>query len=299
MQDPDKHWQVNNTLGECPIWDPRSQRLLWVDIQQSKFWSLDPETDAPLSYELPQRMGSFGLMSEQGTYIGAVEDGFAIFTPAQGRFDPIAPILKPHEHLRMNDGRVDRAGHFWAGSMEEIPPEPRQPKGKFMRLSPGADGKPEISDYFENTKIPNSLCWSADGKTLYFADSTKGCIMKTGYDAATGAVGSPQIFAGPYTTGAPDGSCIDAQDHLWNAVWGAGKIIRYRPDGTDALTLNLPVSQPTCVCIGGKNLDQLFVTTATDGLDTEALEAQPLAGTILRYDLGIKGRKENIYGMCQ
>lgn len=120
--------------------------------------------------------------------------------------------------------------------------------------------------------------------------------MKTDYDAVTGAVGTPQTFAGPYAQGAPDGSCIDAQDHLWNAVRGAGKIIRYRPDGTVALTLNLPVSQPTYICFGGKDLDQLYVTTATDGLDAQALSTQPLAGAVLRYDLGIKGRKEDIFG---
>ena len=250
------------------------------------FWQWQPGS-TPESFALPQRLGSFALTETPGIYIGAFEDGFADFAPATGAFELRAPVTAGHRHLRFNDGRVDRSGTFWAGSMAEARGEPR---GSLWRFA-GGDRATAVLNAVE---IPNSLCWSCDGTQMYFADSPRQTIWRYAFDAERGPVGPPEIFA--TTTGDcyPDGSCIDVEDHLWNAQWGAGEVVRYRPDGSIERRLSLPVSQPTCPAFGGPDLDLLFVTTARSGLSPGQLATQPLAGAMFVFETGITGLPEVI-----
>ena len=116
---------VKNILGEGILWDARTQSAVWTDIQSSTFWQWQPGSD-PASSALPQRLGSFALTTTPGTYLGGFEQGFAHFTPSTGAFELLAPVTADHSHLRLNDGRVDRNGIFWAGSMAETTGTPLQ-----------------------------------------------------------------------------------------------------------------------------------------------------------------------------
>jgi L-arabinonolactonase len=275
---------VKNLLGEGVLWDGRIQSAIWTDIESSKLWLWQPGCD-PESFSLPQRLGSVALTETPGSYLGAFEQGFARFTPATGAFEMCAAVTADHQHLRMNDGRVDRTGTFWAGSMAE---KDGKPLGSLWRY----DGAGKVTPFFGDVRIPNSLCWNRDGTRMYFADSPRNMIWRYAFDPVLGPVGAPDVFATTLSGVHPDGSCIDAEDHLWNAQWGAGEIVRYRPDGSVERRLKLPVSQPSCVAFGGAHLDQLFVTTARVDLCPEQLDSEPLAGALLVYDVGVKGLPE-------
>jgi L-arabinonolactonase len=277
---------VENILGEGILWDARTQTAVWTDIQSSRFWQWQPGS-SPESFALPQRLGSIALTDNPGTHLGAFEQGFARFTPSTGAFAMLAPVSADHPHLRLNDGRVDRSGTFWAGSMAEAR---GTPLGSLWRFDGGARATP----FFGDIKIPNSLCWSRDGTKMYFADSPRQTIWRYAFDAARGPVGQPAVFA--TTTGEryPDGSCIDSEDHLWNAQWGSGEVVRYRPDGSIDRRIELPVSQPSCPAFGGPDLNLLMVTTARDGLTPETLAEQPLAGSLFVYQTDVTGLPEPI-----
>jgi len=279
---------VCNQLGEGILWDVRTQSAVWTDIESSLLWQWQPDGD-PQSFALPQRLGSLALTAIPGTYIGAFEAGFARFTPATAAFELLAPVTADHPHLRMNDGRVDRSGMFWAGSMAE---RAGNPLGRLWRYDGAAQATPFLGDIL----IPNSLCWSRDGTHMYFADSPRSTILRYAFDAEHGPHGEPEIFARTPHGIHPDGSCIDAEDHLWNAQWGGGEIVRYRPDGSVERRLPLPVSQPSCVAFGGADLDLLLVTTARVDLAPEHLAEQPLAGALLVYQTDVKGLAEVCYG---
>jgi L-arabinonolactonase len=142
----------------------------------------------------------------------------------------------------------------------------------------------------------NSLCWSGDGRTLYFADMPSRRIDAFGYDVGSGALSNKRLFASVAAEpGLADGSIVDAEDCLWNAQWGGGKIMRYTPDGAIDREVRLPVSNPTCLAFGGPNLDILFVTTAWFGLNDTERAAQPHAGSIFAFRPGVRGRPENRY----
>jgi L-arabinonolactonase len=278
--------EVANILGEGVVWDARENVALWIDIQGKRFWRWTPGCE-PASFTLPERPGSFALTATPGSYLGAFESGFASFTPATGAFELHAPVTRPHEHLRMNDGRVDRTGTFWAGSMAE---RSGTPKGSLWRY----DGAGQTTPFLGDIRIPNSLCWSLDGCHMYFADSPRQTIWRYTFDADRGPVGEPVIFATTSGHAYPDGSCIDAEGYLWNAQWGSSAVVRYRPDGSVERRIELPVSQPSCVAFGGANMTQLLVTTARQDLTPEQLAREPLAGALFVIDTDVAGVAEQI-----
>jgi L-arabinonolactonase len=278
--------EVKNELGEGVLWDARIQMAVWTDIQSAYFWQWQPGSE-PKSFALPQRLGSIALTDTPGTYLGAFEDGFARFTPATGAFDMLAPVTTDHAHLRLNDGRVDHSGTFWAGSMAEAK---GHPLGNLWRYDGGGRATPFLGDI----KIPNSLCWNCDGTQMYFADSPCQTIWRYAFDPWLGPVGEPKIFVTTTGDRYPDGSCVDSEDHLWNAQWGSGEVVRYRPDGSIERRIALPVTQPSCVAFGGPDLNLLLVTTARDGLSVDKLTRQPLAGALFVYQTDVTGLHETI-----
>jgi L-arabinonolactonase len=272
---------VGNTLGEGVLWDPIGERVWWTDIQERRLFRYDPLNRALQTFELPERLGSFGFVAGSAKIVAAFESGFAIYHPESGQLDWLSRPDHGAKNVRFNDGRVDRQGRFWAGSMVEGQGEPT---GKLYCLQ-GATPQVRLS----NVAISNSICFSPDGRYLYFADSPRREIARYDIDANTGGISNRIVFARTPAGAFPDGSNVDAQGYVWNAHWGAGRVVRYALDGSIDMQIEVPATQPTCVAFGGKNLDLLYVTSAREGLSAEALAPQPQAGDVFVYQLGIKG----------
>jgi len=272
---------VGNTLGEGISWDPVGERVWWTDIQERKLFRYDPLTRARECFELPERLGSFGFIEGSDKIVAAFESGFAFYHPESSGLDWVARPAHEAPNMRFNDGRVDRQGRFWAGSMVETEGEP---KGKLYCLQ-GA----KLKVCLTAIAISNSICFSPDGRHMYFADTPQRTILRYDIDAANGAIGNRQIFARTPQGAFPDGSNIDAEGHLWNAHWGAGRVVRYAPDGSVSGQVDIPTVQPTCIAFGGKNLDQLFVSSARQHLSEEALAKQPHAGDVFVYQVDAEG----------
>jgi sugar lactone lactonase YvrE len=144
-------------------------------------------------------------------------------------------------------------------------------------------------------RITNSLCWSEDSGKQYLADSPAHAIDVCDFDPATGTPRNRRPFALTTAPVEPDGSCVDAEDHLWNAQWRGGKVVRYRPDGGVALEVPLPITQPTCVCFGGPGLNWLAISTASVELSESERACQPLAGALFIFETPYKGLPESRY----
>lgn len=272
-------------VGEGPVWDDRAQVLWWVDIKAPLLHRHDPATGENRSWPMPSRLGTVQLR-ESGGLIGAFKHGFGFIDPATGA---VTPIVHPEAHVpgnRFNDGGIDAAGRFWAGTMDDD--EERAPTGQLYRLDP--DGS--VTRFEANFAITNGVDWSGDGRTLYFVDTVGGVIHAYDADPATGSLGARRPFARlDPIDGHPDGLVVDAEDHVWGAHWGGGRLTRYRPDGTVERVVPIPAAQVTSACFGGPDLDQLYVTSAAIGLDAAARAATPDAGGLFRIDgLGIRGR---------
>jgi sugar lactone lactonase YvrE len=257
-------------LGECPIWDERMHALWWVDIHGNALKRYDGTHMTAMP--MPEAPGSIALRRAGGLLV-AMQSGVFVLGPRQPQ-----PFVRPAEHeagLRFNDGRCDRAGRFWVGTLAE-PDFP--PRGVLYRIE--ADGR--ATAMRSALHVPNSLAWSPDGRTMYFADTPRHKIWAYDYDAAAGTYSQERLFAAPHP-GFPDGSCVDADGCLWNAEWGGSRVVRYTPDGKIDRVLAVPAKNPTCCAFGGTRLDTLYITSA-DGAGL--LAARPGATGLLESRFG-------------
>jgi sugar lactone lactonase YvrE len=271
-------------LGECPLWDERERVLWWVDSRWPAVKRLDPSTGAVMMQVLPDVIGSIAFR-ERGGLIAATKTGIHFMDAASGALERRA---HPEAHLpdnRFNDGRCDRAGRFWAGTMSDVK---RDPVGSLYRF----DADLACTKLRNAVIIPNGLAFSPDGRTMYFADTNRHTIWAFDYDPASGAATRERVFADT-GNGRPDGSCVDADGCLWNAEYGGWRVVRYTPAGEVDRQIEVPVSNPTCCCFGGEDLGTLYVTTATQRLGPEDLAQQPLAGSVLALRPGPKGLPES------
>ena len=278
-----------NTLGEGIIWDDRGGRLFWTDIEGSELWSHAPATGALQRWPLPERLCSLALTDDDGRLLLALASGLAFFDLASGGLDRICDVEADLPTTRLNDGRTDRQGRFVFGAFNQAE-NPKEAIGGFYRLN--HDLTLERLP-LGGVAIANSICFSPDGRTMYYADSATREIRCCDYDIDTGAVSNLREFVpADAAPGDPDGSTIDAAGYLWSTRWGAGQVVRFAPDGTVDRVLTLPAPQPTCPAFGGPGLDVLFVTSATVGLQADQLANAPKSGGVFAYALPVRGLAE-------
>lgn len=279
-------------LGECVTWHSGEQALYWTDVQGKLLWHFDPASGERQSWPTPDRAGSFAI-SAAGGFVLALPRRIAVWDPAHGETATIAdPVPGQADGTRLNDGRCDRQGRFVVGAFDETT---RRPIAGVWRVE--LDGS-------ITTLIPggvttnNSICFSEDGATMYFADTPTGIIWAYDYDAAPGApLGKPRILtASEGQPGKPDGSAVDAEGYIWNAQVFGGRIARYRPDGTLDRTIDLPVRNPTSVCFGGPDLDILYITSLRQTKALPDWQPESIDGSILAIRPGVKGLPEPLFG---
>jgi sugar lactone lactonase YvrE len=272
-------------LGEGPMWDARSGRIAWVDILDRRMHLTDPVTGATESIETPFHVGAIAPRANGG-FIAALQDGFWVMGDGPPR--RIASVPEARPSVRFNDGKCDPAGRFWAGTMAY---DQARGAGALYRLD--AEGRPTL--VIDGVTISNGLDWSLDGGTMYYVDSPLQRIDAFDYVPSTGEISDRRtvVKVAP-EMGTPDGLTVDADGGIWVALWGGSAVHRYL-DGRLERVIKLPVSQPTSCAFGGAELDELYVTSASEGLSDSDRRAQPLAGALFRIRPGIRGRPTRSY----
>ncbi len=281
-------FRVRNILGEGILWDSRRQTLWWTDIQGLKLHRYDWRTRSMREFGTPERVGSFGLVAGSEALIAAFASGIALYDVQNQELEWLARP-DPNAGIRFNDGRVDRRGRFWTGTMVEG----EQAAASACLYS--FDRVSGVRCHLRDLRISNGLCVSPDGTRLYFADSPTRTIRVYEMIEPEGTLGAARVFAQTPEGAFPDGATVDADGCVWSAHWGAGRVVRYTPDGRIDRTLSIPTRQPSCVCFAGADLDILCVTTAREGLDRATLDSEPNAGDVFLYRPGVQGLQESEY----
>ena len=275
---------VRATLGEGPVWVGREQALYWVDIPEQKLFRCS-EADGTLTRDLVAHLCSLAPRA-QGGFIGAGYDGFVTIDDER-----VTHVDNPEPDLatnRFNDGKVDRQGRFWAGTMDRFE---REASGSLYRLDPDLSWTRIDSGY----RVTNGPAFSLDGRTMYHTDSALQRIYA--FDlAADGSASNRRTFLQfGEGDGYPDGMTVDAEDRLWIAFWGGWCVRRFSPAGERLTEIAVPAQQPNSVAFGGPDLDRLYITSARRGLSDEELEAQPQAGGLFMTVPGVRGVAEPLF----
>lgn len=271
--------EVADQLGEGILWDGAA--LWWTDIDGRRLHHFDWASNARTDFPAPARLASFALLSGRDELLAAFEHGLALFDPHTGVCGDIHRPDGLTAGLRLNDGRVDRQGRFWIGSMVE------GEGAATARLYSFCDGL--FTTHIDGLGIANGLAFSPDGRWCYVADSRARTIWRYVLDPVSGLLSERREFARSQGAACPDGACVDSDGCLWSAQWGGACIIRYTPDGRIDRKIELPVSQPTCVAFAGPGLDHLVITTAQSGLESPECGA----GDVFVYNALVRGLPES------
>ncbi|MEY4698353.1 MAG: hypothetical protein RIT14_2781 [Pseudomonadota bacterium] len=259
-------------LGEGAFWHPEREQLFWFDILNRRLMSRQGE--AVQTWDMPELTSACGWIGRDELLLGS-ESGLWRFDLVTGARQALAEIEAGDATTRSNDGRADRQGGFWLGTMGKRGGADAG-KGAIWRWHRG-----ELRRLFGGLTIPNSICFDRAGRFAHFSDTLTHRIMKVGLDAEGWPLGTPEVFVDLTAEGLlPDGAVIDADGNLWNAQWGAGRVACYGPDGRFLRAVDFDAPQTSCPAFGGAGLDVLFCTSALEDMDAAARRAHPAAGRV-------------------
>ena len=282
---------ARNATGESPVWSTAEQALYWVDIPAKHLHRWSPADGKNQSWQASQMLACIA-QAGNGSWIAGMENGLFAITPhADGRLDSrlLASVTHALPGMRFNDGRCDRQGRFWAGTML-MNMAAGAPVGAMYRYDAGQEGP--LKAQLEGLTVPNGLAFSPDGKTMYLSDSHPDVqkIWAFDYDTDTGTPHDRRLFVDMAAhAGRPDGAAVDADGCYWICGNDAGQIHRFTPEGKLDRSLTVPVKKPAMCAFGGADLDTLFVTSIRPAGD---LGDQPLAGGVFALSPGVKGLAE-------
>lgn len=264
-------------LGEGPLWHPIRKELFWFDILNRTLHSRSK------SWTFPEFVSAAGWISRDELMM-ACETGLLRFDLSTGARDMLVHVGTPA--TRSNDGRADRQGGFWFGTM-----------GK--RAEPGLGAiwrwhRGDLRRLFAGLTIPNAICFTPDGQAAHFTDTVTGQVMKVALDAEGWPSGAPEVWLDLKPEGLnPDGAVIDAEGIFWNAQWGAGRVAAYAPDGRLLRAIDVPgAPQTSCPAFGGPDYTTLHVTTAYEHMDAATRAKHPASGQVFAFDGVAKGLPE-------
>ncbi len=302
-------FSANALLGEGPVWLPRRQRLLWLDIDSLLLHSYDPEANTDETFSLPGPVGCvvpvyYETALPESQLLLAGPNGIEqVLLKETGGLESQHIWTHPeadNPNNRYNDGKCSPEGRFWFGSYNNL----REPHQASLYVLDSGGCRVMISGATNS----NGLAWSPGGETFYWIDTPTRCVSAFDYDKETGDISRPKanrriVIRFPEENspnpegspegaawGRPDGMTIDAEGMLWIAHWHGSRVTRWNPHTGELLdTVWLPVSRVTSVAFGGKELDTLFITTASKGMTPEEKEREPDAGGLFVVQPSVKG----------
>jgi sugar lactone lactonase YvrE len=273
------------SLGEGPVWSVAEQVLYWVDINAPSLNRFDPVTGRNAAMPMPASIGCFALR-RAGGFIVALRDGVWL-ARADGSLErKVADALYDPAHHRFNDGRCDRQGRFFAGTMNE---KRDATSATLVRIDADFALTPILADI----TISNGLAFSPEGRTMYHADTPTHTVRAFDYDTATGTPHNQRVFA-QWTgeTDRPDGGAVDSAGNYWSAFYRGGKVVQLSPQGAILAEFAVPAMCPTMCAFGGADLKTLYVTTARQHRDADELARLPQSGGLFAMRVEIAGLAE-------
>jgi sugar lactone lactonase YvrE len=266
------------TLGEGPVWDSKTQTLYWLDILEKRIY-----VGAQILAELDDLIGCFALRTNGHLILGK-RSSFVDFDPASSQQTVLATLRDAERATnRINDGKCDPAGRLVAGSMDTCE---KDPSGALYSF----DGK-QVTLLLDGITISNGLTWSPDHKTFYYIDTPTHAVKAFDYEVTTGQIANPRVAIHvPESLGWPDGMTSDTDGNLWIAMWSGAQVTKWDP-GTGRLLEQIPVpALQTSSCVfGGKDMNELYVTSARKEMSEASLKKYPLSGGLFKVETKVTG----------
>ena len=273
------------SLGEGPIWHPLRKSLLWFDIVGKALYERQVNKKKSVKFDLNLASSAAGWINEQEIFLANSQE-LICFNLETKVSKHIIDLEIMDQSTRSNDGRADRHGGFWIGTMGW---KMQKNKGAIYRYFRG-----QLRKLFHPITIPNSICFTPCGKTAYFTDTSEQKIMRVSLDSVGWPKSEPEVFKDFQNDNInPDGSVVDSDGCLWNAQWGSSRVAKYNPAGELLMTIEIEAPQCSCPAFGGDDLSTLFITSAREGMSKTSLNLAPKSGFVFFANQVGKGQRES------
>lgn len=287
-------YQIEALLGEGALWDNESNEFIWVDIDGKTVNRYDPVKKTNTSYSLSGRPGTVVTSSNGKSLVVAMEGGIYEIDKASGEIRLISTIESLGTN-RFNDGKCDPNGNLWVGSMNN--PQDAA-TGKLYKVNENGDFEVMI----DSVTISNGIVWTDDNSTMYYTDTPTSKIMAYDYDIKTSTISNERVAVNVNSKrdGKPDGMAIDSEGMLWVGMWDGSAVCRYNPRTGELIgKVPVPAHNVTSCAFGGKNLDELYITTSLYDMTEAEKKKYPMAGSVFKAIPGVKGVKNNSFGKAE
>ena len=284
MNEPKQVLTAHNKLGETPIWDPDEAALYWVDWGGQPTCRFHPETGKFTTFPVSLPVTSLARRASGG-WIAVTLNALYAWEPKSNEYKLlVGPPKAEKPQICYNDATVDRQGRLLLSTFNVQ--DGFAPEGTLVRLD--LDGS--LHELDSGYATGNGIGLSPDGRTVYVADQRHGLVNVLDYDTVTGTTSNKRLFARvPAEEGLPDGLIVDSEGFVWVGHWAGWRLTRYDPTGKIERQIRFPVEHVISFAFGGKNLDELFVTTSSWDFGEKEWKQQPLAGDLFSVKTGVKG----------
>ncbi|WP_211698372.1 SMP-30/gluconolactonase/LRE family protein [Mycobacterium spongiae] len=281
-------YEGHDGLGESPLWVAEERSLYWSDHVGCTIKRWNPTTGEATIWDTPGPVGAFALR-QQGGMVGASDAGFLAIDLSGDRYQAVVDPEADMPHNRFNDGKCDRQGRFWCGSMNK---NIEDETGSIYRLDSDWSVHKLAPDF--RFKVSNGTAFDPESTRMYFADTLGNTVYVFDFDADSGTISNRREFFSTHARpGMVDGGTVDEEGYYWCALVAGGQILRIDPNGRLVSEITMPIPRPTCPTFGGDNYDVLYVTSQRLFLTDNELKKYPQSGSLFAiYGLGVRGLAE-------
>jgi len=282
-------YEIKPQLGEGSFWNYKTQELYWIDILSNELHIYNPKTKTDRFLSTPSNIGTF-VPIDANKAVVALQDGIYIIDTNSGETTLLSDVERDIPSNRFNDGKCDPSGRFWVGSMAYD----QAPKAANLYM---IDGTGEATLKLDSVTISNGIVWTKDKSTMYYIDTPTSEIKAFDYDDASRAISNMRVaIKVSDTLGFPDGMAIDEHDQLWVGMWNGNAVVCFDPKtGGVVSKIEVPAHNVTSCAFGGKDLDTLFITSASIDMTDDEKAKYPLAGSLFKAVPGVKGVNNSFF----
>lgn len=283
-------YEIKAKLGEGAFWNHKTLELYWVDIVGKQFNIYNPSTKKNHSIEMPSSIGTVVPYTKEQAIV-ALQDGIYKVDIQSGDLELLSDVESEIKGNRFNDGKCDPNGNLWVGSIHF---DMVKHKASLYKVEENG----VTTKMIDGVTNSNGIVWTKDTKTMYYIDTPTETIKAYDFDKKNSTISNGRVVVNILKEdGIPDGMAIDEDDMLWVGMWSGTAVARYNPiTGKLISKIEVPAKNVTSCAFGGKDLDELYITTSSLGMTKEEIEKYPLAGSIFKVRPGVKGVKSTFFG---
>ena len=274
-------WKIKCKLGEGTLWVKDQNSIFFVDIKKKRIFSLNIKTKKKKIFKVNKEIGFIAHFKKQ-IFILGLQGEIRIQNLKTKKILKSINIEPKIKLNRINDGKTDPKGNLWFGTMDNL--ERKIARGSLYKLDKNLD----LKKIDKNYRITNGPAF-IDQFNFYHTDSGKKIIYKIKINKKNEIIKKNIFKKFTFNEGSPDGMTLDKNKNLWVAHYNGACVSVFDSKGKLIHRIQLPAKNITNCAFGGQNNNELFITSATKGMNKAELRKFRYSGFLFSVKTNTRG----------